>query len=1092
METAPPPAYRLVRRPGPAAAPPRLDDAQRRVVEHAGGPLLVLAGPGTGKTTTIVESVVDRVVRRGIDPSRVLVLTFSRKAAAELRERITLRLDRTVRQPLALTFHSYAYALVRREFALAGEQPPVLLSGPEQLLEVRRLLRGEASDGGDSWPERLRAAIGTQGFAAELRDFLLRAAERGLDGNGLAALGRAHGRDDWVAAGRFLDSYAARFDLAPVPSYDYAEIVRIAGLLLRSGTVRAREREAYDAVLIDEYQDTDPAQEELLVQLAGDGRELIAVGDPDQSIYAFRGADVDAIRRFTDRFRTPDGRPADVIALRTCRRSGPVLLAASRRVAARLPMAQLLSAAQTVPAARGGQNAAGSRAHRQLAALDGAEPGRVQIITAASASQEAALIADTLRRAHLIDGTPWSQMAVLVRSAVRQAPALQRALSAAGVPVNVAGDELPLGYEPGTRPLLRLVSCALRPEMMDEQAAAELLTGPLGRADALGLRRLRRGLAAAARAAGQPPAAEPVAGALRDPRELIQAGWPDTEEPDESDRPGSAAGAEVAAAARVAALLQVARDADQHGTPHEVLWAVWDASGLARQWQAASAAGGVRGAVADADLDAVVALFDAAARFSARLPHGSTQLFLDSLAGQEIAGDTLAERAPRTDAVSVLTAHRAKGLEWDLVVVAGVQEGTWPDVRQRGSLLGMDELVDVLAGREPAGSAPGVQAAAAAAASAARLLAEERRLFYVAVTRARRELVATAVGADDSEEQPSRFLAELAGDEIEIERVAGAERRWLSLPALTADLRRAAADAELPAQVRSAAAHQLARLAAAGVRGASPRQWYALTELTAAGEPIRGNVQISPSRVETFTKCGLRWLLEAAVGVRSSGVAQHLGVVIHAAAALAAEGSDDGEVAKRVDELWQHLDFGSSWYSARQRAQAEAMVTKFLNWHRSNPRELVAVEQQLRVSMGEITITGQVDRLERDEDGAAIVVDLKTGTSRPSDADLDRNPQLGVYQLAVLLGAFEQFGLAEPGGAELVQVGKAGLKASVRVQGQRGLRSDPDPEWARELVETVAAGMAGPVFRATANPGCRVCPVASSCPVDERGGQVTP
>ena len=214
--------------------------------------------------------------------------------------------------------------------------------------------------------------------------------------------------------------------------------------------------------------------------------------------------------------------------------------------------------------------------------------------------------------------------------------------------------------------------------------------------------------------------------------------------------------------------------------------------------------------------------------------------------------------------------------------------------------------------------------------------------------------------------------------------------------------------------------------------------------------------------------------------------------MIHAAAALAAEGADDGEVAKRVDELWQHLDFGSSWYSARQRLQAEAMVTKFLDWHRRNPRELIAVEQQLRVSMGEITITGQVDRLERDEDGAAIVVDLKTGTSKPSDADLDRHPQLGVYQLAVLLGAFEQFGLSEPGGAELVQVGKAALKASVRVQAQRGLPADPDPDWARTLVETVAAGMAGPVFTATANPGCRVCPVASSCPVDERGGQVTP
>ncbi len=1081
METTSP-AYRLVRRPAPAVVPPRLDEAQRRVVEHAGGPLLVLAGPGTGKTTTIVEAVVDRVARRGIDPARVLVLTFSRKAAAELRERITLRLDRTLREPLALTFHSYAYALVRREYALAGEPPPILLPGPEQLLEVRRLLRGEASDGAEGWPEPLRAAVGTQGFAAELRDFLLRAAERGLDGSGLAALGRLHGRDDWVAAGRFLDSYAARFDLAPVPAYDYAEIIRIAGALLRRGAVRERERDAYDVVLVDEYQDTDPAQEELLLQLAGDGRELIAVGDPDQSIYAFRGADVTAIRRFADRFRTPDGRPADVVALRTCRRSGAGLLAATRRVAARLPLAV------------GHQDVAASREHRILTSLDGTDPGRVQIITAASSSQEAALIADTLRRAHLLDGIPWSQMAVLVRSAARQAPALQRALTAAGIPVSVAGDELPLTAEPGTRPLLGLLACAIRPAALDEQAAADLLTGPLGGTDALGLRRLRRGLAAAARAAGQPPAMEPLAEALRDPRELAQAGWPGAglaTAPDAgASGPGAATDTALKAARRVAALLEVARAADRDGTPHEVLWAVWAASGLASEWEAVSAAGGPRGALADADLDAVVALFDAAARFTARLPHGSTRLFLDSLAGQEIAGDTLAERAPSGDAVAVLTAHRAKGLEWDLVVVAGVQEGTWPDVRQRGSLLGMDDLVEVVAGREAGEIRPG--SAVSAVAATARLLTDERRLFYVAVTRARRELVVTAIGAEDSEERPSRFLAELAGDDIEIEHVAGTGRRWLSLPALTAELRRATADASMPPHVRSAAAAQLARLAAAGVRGASPRHWYALTELTAAGERLPGSISISPSRVESFTKCGLRWLLEAAVGVRSPGAAQGLGIVIHAAAALAAEGADDGEVAKRVDELWQHLDFGSSWYSARQRTQAESMVAKFLTWHRDNPRELVAVEQQLRVSMGEITITGQVDRLERDEDGAAIVVDLKTGTSKPAEADLDRNPQLGVYQLAVLLGAFEQLGLTEPGGAELVQVGKAGLSASVRVQAQRALTSDPDPAWARELVETVAAGMAGPVFRATANPGCRVCPVASSCPVDERGGQVAP
>jgi superfamily I DNA/RNA helicase/RecB family exonuclease len=1059
-----PPAYRLLRRPAAPAEPPRLDEAQRAVVAHAGGPLLVLAGPGTGKTTAIVETVVERITHRGIDPERVLVLTFSRKAAEELRERITMRLRRTTREPLALTFHSYAYALVRREFVLAGDVPPTLLSGPEQLLEVRRMLRGEASSYPRHWPERLRPALGTRGFATQLRDFLLRGAERGLDGRALARLGRARGRDDWMAAGGFLDRYAARFDLAPVPAYDYAEIVRIAALLLGRSATRERERKAYDVVLVDEYQDTDPAQEALLHALAGDGRELIAVGDPDQSIYAFRGADTRAMSRFPDAFRTPDDHPATVMALRTCRRSGPVLLAASRRVARRLPAA---------PATPPAQQAQG---HRDLVPVPDAVPGSVRVIIASSASQEAAMIADILRRGHLLDGIRWSAMAVLVRSAVRQVPLLRRALATAGVPAVVAGDELPLSEEPGARPLLLLLRCALQPGVLDEEGAAELLTGPLGGTDALGLRKLRRSLRAVADAAGEEPSGEPLASALRDPRELTLIRGPAAD-----------------AARRVAGLLATARGtAATGGTAHDVLWAVWQASRLGPAWQEASAAGGARGVSADRDLDAVVALFDAAARFATRLPPGLPRLFLDSLSGQEISGDTLAERAPEGDAVRILTAHRAKGLEWDLVLVAGVQEGTWPDLRMRSSLLGMDEMMDAVAG------APGQGSDATAAALTSKLLDEERRLFYVAVTRARRALVVTAVGGEDSEERPSRFLAELAGDDIEIEPVARSQPRWLSLPALTAELRRAAADAARPMPVRQAAAAQLARLAAAGVRGAHPRQWYALTELSDPGPvtdgPSTGEiVRLSPSQVESFTKCGLRWLLEAAAGARSQDdVARHFGIVIHAAAALAATGTADADISERIDEIWHHLDFGSAWYSEKQREQAHAMVGKFLAWHHANPRQLVDVEQDLKVRIGQVEIRGRVDRLERDGDGAAIVVDLKTGSVKPDDADLDRNPQLGVYQLAVILGAFERFGLIEPGGAELVQVGRAGLSARVRVQRQRSLSDDPDPGWAASLVETVAAGMAGPVFQATVNPGCRVCPVKSCCPAHPDGKQVTP
>jgi len=1091
------PAYHLVRPPARAAGAPVLDAAQQAVVDHEGLPLLVLAGPGTGKTTAIVETVVERIIRRGIDPERVLVLTFSRKAAEELRQRITARLGRTTREPLALTFHSYAYALVRREFTLAGDEPPTLLSGPEQLLEVRRLLRGEAEDGGARWPERLRPALGTRGFATELRDFLLRGAERGFDGRGLARLGRQRDRDDWVAAGAFLARYDARFDLAPVPAYDYAEIIRIAAALLSRGAVRERERKAYDVVLVDEYQDTDPAQEAMLHALAGDGRELIVVGDPDQAIYAFRGADVTAIMRFPDRFRAPDDRPARIVALGTCRRSGPVLLAASRRIAARLPAPPAVAPASR-PASgqrgrgpdasqppdgrspdgrrRGGAPGGGQPVggHRDLRPAPSVPPGALRVVVASSANQEATVVADALRRAHLHDGVPWSSMAVLVRSVIGQVPLLRRALAATGVPAVIAGDELPLEAEPGVRPLLLLLRCALHPETLDEEAAIELLAGPLGGTDALGLRRLRRALRAAARDAGEDGPPQPLAAMLRDPRELTLIRAP-----------------AAAAARQLADLLALARQTAAEGNAHDVLWAVWDASGLASAWQAVSAAGGSRGAAADRDLDAVCALFDAAARFAVRLPPGSASLFLDSMSGQEIPGDTLADHAPDGDAVRILTAHRAKGLEWDVVVVAGVQEGIWPDLRMRSSLLGMDELMDAAAGV----LVPGTGTDAMAAALAAKLLNEERRLFYVAVTRARRQLVVTASGSDDSQERPSRFLAELAGDEIEIEDVAGGTPRWLSLPALTADLRRAAADPDRPPELRRAAAAQLARLAAAGVRGAHPGQWYQLTELSDPGPiPAAADgllVRLSPSQVESFHRCGLRWLLEVAAGAGSSDVIRHFGILIHAAAVLAATGADEAMIGERIDEIWHHLDFGSPWYSEKERERARVMVDKFLAWHAGNPRELVAVEQKLRAQVGAVEITGRVDRLERDPGGRAIVVDLKTGSTPVPSTDLDRHPQLGVYQLAVLLGAFERFGLTEPGGAELIQVGNASLSARVRVQPQQALTDDAEPDWARDLVETVAAGMAGPLFEARVNPGCRNCPVRSCCPVHPDGEQVT-
>ncbi len=1048
--------WRLVRRGNTAPdVPPVLDEHQRAVVGHPGGPLLVLAGPGTGKTTTIVESVVDRIERRGLDPERALILTYSRKAAEELRRRVTARLRRTTRTPLAMTFHSYAYALLRREAVLAGKAPPRLLTGPEQLLEIRRLLHGELENGAPDWPASLREPLRTRGFAEELRDFLSRANERGLDGPRLVELGRRHGRRDWVAAGRFAERYQDRFDLDPEETFDYAELVGAASALLARPEVRARERAAHEAVFVDEYQDSDPAQELLLHHLAGDGRDLVAVGDPDQSIYGFRGADVHGIMGFPQRFRTLDGRDAPVLALRVCRRSGAGLLRASRRLAAKLPVAPGLDHRHD---------------HRDLVPLPGLPEGEVRVLLADSTSQEAAIVADTLRRAHLIEGVPWHRMAILVRSAKRQVPLLRRALTNAGVPTMIAGDEVPIAQEPGVRPLLTVLKVALDPALLDENVAEELLTGPLGGTDMIGVRRLRRALKIAENEASEQGEArssgELLVAAVRDARELTRI------------EPHVALPAE-----RVARLLGVARESvGSGGTAEDLLWAVWEAAGLASRWSDLAMSVGPRGAQADRDLDAVVALFDQAAKFVDRMPKAGPEVFVDDLAAQEIPGDTLAERAPDGDAVRVLTAHRAKGLEWDVVVVAGVQEGVWPDLRLRGSLLGVEDLVETVEGAEPN-----------AASLVSKLLAEERRLFYVAATRARRRLVVTAVGGEDTDERPSRFLSELTPGEVETATVDD-RARWLNMSALVADLRSAVTDPTKPAKVRRKAARQLARLAAAGVQGAHPNDWYALTPMT-DDRPLswpEGVVSISPSAVESFTKCGLRWLLETAVGAAGTSTAQGLGNVIHALAVLAATDLPSEDLlGERLDQVWHELDFGGAWYNRKQRQVAEQMIGKFLRWHKENPRELVALEESFTAVISEgVQIKGRVDRVERDSDNRAVIIDLKTGGSKPKAGELDRHPQLGVYQLAALLGAFARHGMTEPGGAVLVQLGKAGGKNDALEQRQGALADDANPGWAADLVDTVATGMSGPFFQAKVNDGCRTCAARSSCPVNDNGGQV--
>jgi len=1054
--------YRLVRPAPRGLSAPVLDDAQRRVVEHRSGPLLVLAGPGTGKTTTLVESVVARIAE-GEDPERILVLTFGRKAAAELRARIAARLGRTTTEPTARTFHSYAFGLLRRTAAEDGLPPPRLLSGPEQDLLIRELLAGDAAGDGVAWPARLRPALRTRGFPAELRDLLLRAAERGVGPQTLARWGREHGRDDWGAAARFLRQYTSVLALRDAstmgsPAYDTAELIRAAaGLLAEEPELLRAERERARWVYVDEYQDTDPAQEALLRLLCGGGRHLVAVGDPDQSIYAFRGTDVQGIREFPGRFRAADGSDAPTVALVTGRRSGPQLLAASRRVARRL---------------RGPEAASG---HRDLVPLPGLPSGQAEVHLLGSPSQEAAYIAHRLRAAHLRDGVPWSQMAVLVRSTARHLAVLRRALLSADVPVGVHGEDLPLVQQPGVAPLLLLLRCALVDDALDEDAALTLLQSPLGGADALAVRRIRQELRALASAAGDFRASgRLLVEALQRPAELaaVEERWA---------RP----------AVRVAGLVAVAREAAARAgaSAEDVLWAVWQASGLAARWEQASAEGGQRGAAADRDLDAVVTLFDTAARYVDRMPGSTAAGFLEHVLGQQIAADTLAPAGAEGETVRILTAHSAKGLEWSFVVVAGVQEGLWPDLRLRGSLLGSEDLVDLAAGRDPE-----------VLARVTQVLDEERRLFYVAVTRAKHSLLVTAVTDPDGAggDSPSRFLDEL--DPVPAAAGGGVARsltvapRTLSLGGLVSELRAVVSDGSVPPPRRRAAAAQLASLAAVDVPGADPASWWGLLPLS-DDRPLREPdepVHVSPSKVEQFGRCELRWLLEAAGGTDGDRVQAALGTLVHEAAVLAKDaGVTEEDLAAYVDRRWRTLDLGGPWFAARERVRVQEMLRRFMAWMAHNPRRLAAVEQEFTVGVGRAVVTGRVDRLEVDDDGRLVVVDLKTGKSILKDGEVAGHAQLAAYQSAVQHGGFDQG--TTPGGAALVQLSKSVSKTehAALEQRQPPLAEVDDPGWADELVRSTAERMAGAAFTATTNQYCLLCPVRSSCPAHPGGGQVT-
>lgn len=1032
-------------------------DAGAVLAPGARGVIRVLGGPGTGKSSLLVDAAAARI-GAGVDPESVLLLTGSGRLGMRERSTLTRALLRShtagarraaVREPMVRTVHSYAYAVLRRAADRAGDAPPRLVTSAEQDAIIRELLAGDLDDcpgAAVAWPAHLRPALRTAGFAAELRNLLARCAERGVDAQELQRLGRRCRRPEWSAAGQFAQQYeqvmllrAAVGTAAPqatTPALGAAELV---GAALEAFAVDpellAAERARVRMLLVDDAQQLDP-QAARLVRVLAAGTELTLVaGDPNQAVFGFRG-----------------GEPAGLLDADT----PSVTLTASHRCAPAVARA-VSGIARRLPGSTGGRQIDGT----------GPDDGAVAVRLAASAHAEAAMIADALRRAHLVDGVPWSQMAVIVRSVPRVGARLQRALAAAGVPVALPAVGGSLSEEPAARALLTVLAATA--EGLDGDRALALLTGPIGRVDPVSLRQLRRTLQRVSDGAAR-NFGDLVADALRGDAQL--------------------SGAPARPLRRVRAVLDAAAGCHRDGQdPRFTLWAAWHRSGLQRRWLSASERGGPAGAQATRDLEAVTALFDVTDQYVSRTSGASLRGLLEHVAALQLPGANT-EPASTVQQVRVLSAHAALGHEWDQVVIAGLQDGLWPNMIPRGGVLGTQRLLDALDGITEAASAT------------APLLAEERRLLLAAMGRARRALLVTAVdgdagGAGDDAALPSAFFFEIAqwatDDPVAAQPISSP--RVLSAAALVGRLRGVvcAPDGAVDDVARDCAAAQLARLAKARVPGADPSDWQGLTAVSTA-DPLRGPdepVTLTPSTLQTLTDCPLRWLAERHGGTNARDLRSTIGSVLHAL--VAGPGKSEAQLVAELERAWEQLPFDAPWHSANELARYRGMIRAFVEWRAQTRAELseVGVEVDVdgalpaaRDGGGEVRLRGRVDRLERDGAGRLVIVDVKTGKTPLSKDDAQQHAQLAMYQLAVAEGMIGAAG-SEPGGARLVYLGKTGAGGAVERE-QDPLTPAARDEW-RDLVRTAADATAGPQFIARRNDGCAHCPIRPSCPAHVGG-----
>ena len=977
----------------------------------------VFASPGAGKTTQIIERFM-AAVDSGIKPGEILVIAASREAANSLRDNLAIALQGATPGSLAKTISSFAYGVLRYTALAQGQSAPELISGSEQdqILEQIISVAQDKAAVDSKWPKHINAQVlSLSGFRAELRDLITACLEHALTPEDLQQLGVTHNKSEWVAAAEMFDSYLKLVTGANFNNrFDPTLILRRAADELLA---LAEWPESIKLILVDDAQELTPAASNLLKVATSRGAELVLIGDPDASTLGFRAADPRAMKDLAEEIAASHSVSVEEIFLQP---SHAIRTPAISKV--------LASVSAQIDTARAGRQRKGLNPDKKLVKQDSAGL-EGHLFTQPGA--EAAWLARRLRELHLYDKIAWNQMAVVARS--REALAkLALDLAHESVPIEIAGANGALRDEFGSKMLLQAADLILGNQSIDASLAISLLTSPLCGLDSLGLRRVRRALRRE----------ELLSDGIRNSDELLAELF---------KSPGSAITIKSKEGRQVAKFLKNYFEAqkiatDKSNSIEDLLWHLWDSSGLAKSWQELSRGVGEVALQANRNLDAVVSLFAAANRFVERNPDGEAKVFITQQLAQVLPEDTLALNNKSGSAVRLLTPSGLIGNRFKVVVLPQLIEGVWPNLRPRSSLLGATSLDALLSNRITDLSQPQKSE-----------LANELRMLHKAVGAASERLLVTATETDDS--QASQFFRLILG-EIPAPTLHPGSR--LTLRGMAATLRKQLLSSENEVAAQSAALG-LVRLANARVPGANPETWYGLLEastlepLTEPGE----KVVVRPSQLESFIKCPLHWFLNAH-GASDTTFSANLGSLVHKALELGTE-ADEQSLWNLVESKWHTLSFESQWLEQAGSRKAKAMIANMVQYLRkfdAAGAQVIGRETNFEFQLGSALIRGQVDRIESYPDGQVMIVDLKTGGKVFTKEEAQNNPQLGLYQLAFENKAFEeQIDLPENsflGGAKLLLIG--GDKPTEREQLSLAA-SETLKNHFENLVETAAQGM---------------------------------